>query len=99
MDNGGCTHYCQDSPFSYTCSCEEGFTLNEDKHTCSGMYSVCLSLTTPVYYTKDLDSVENFLFLTNSQILMNVPLLVMDVIKTVLILRDRISVNVRRGML
>ena len=34
--NGGCAHVCQDTPFSYSCSCHEGFTLDDDKHNCTG---------------------------------------------------------------
>ena len=36
VENGGCAHICQDTPFLYSCSCHEGFTLDDDKHNCTG---------------------------------------------------------------
>ena len=36
VENGGCAHICQDVPFLYSCSCHEGFTLDDDKHNCTG---------------------------------------------------------------
>ena len=78
VDNGGCTDYCQDSPFSYTCSCQEGFTLVEDKHTCIGNQSAVL--------VTDSDCVQQVSSIFNleanilpNQMLMNAPLMVMDV--------------------
>ncbi|CAI8007057.1 Tolloid-like protein 2 [Geodia barretti] len=32
--NGGCDHMCQNTPSSYTCSCRDGYTLDEDNHSC-----------------------------------------------------------------
>ena len=34
-DNGGCGHFCSNSPGSYQCSCQDGFTL-EDDDSCTG---------------------------------------------------------------
>ena len=34
--NGGCDHMCQNTPSSYTCSCRDGYTLDEDNHNCIG---------------------------------------------------------------
>ena len=36
-NNGGCHHNCHDSDTSYTCSCNNGYQLNSDGHTCEGM--------------------------------------------------------------
>ena len=33
-DNGGCDHNCDDSDGSYSCSCNNGYRLNSDGHTC-----------------------------------------------------------------
>ena len=38
-DNGGCAQICKDLPFAYSCSCQHGFTLVEDKHNCIGKKS------------------------------------------------------------
>ena len=35
-NNGGCNHNCHDSDGSYTCSCNDGYQLNSDGHTCEG---------------------------------------------------------------
>ncbi|XP_070563431.1 very low-density lipoprotein receptor-like [Ptychodera flava] len=34
-DNGGCSHICHDSPNGHTCSCNEGYQLQDDMKTCS----------------------------------------------------------------
>ena len=34
-DNGGCGHYCTNTPGSYQCSCRDGYTLEED-YSCAG---------------------------------------------------------------
>ncbi len=35
--NGGCEHSCTDTEGSYECSCEMGYALKEDQHSCQGM--------------------------------------------------------------
>ena len=40
VENGGCAHVCQDTQFSYSCSCNEGFTLNDDEHSCTGDFTL-----------------------------------------------------------
>ena len=35
-NNGGCHQNCHDSDGSYTCSCNDGYQLNSDRHTCKG---------------------------------------------------------------
>ena len=34
MNNGGCQHTCKNTVGSYTCSCNNGYTLHENKHDC-----------------------------------------------------------------
>jgi hypothetical protein len=34
IDNGGCHHLCVDTFTAYTCSCRDGYDLDEDKHRC-----------------------------------------------------------------
>ena len=36
ISNGGCHHNCHNSVGSYTCSCNGGYRLNTDGHTCEG---------------------------------------------------------------
>ncbi len=36
VDNGGCHHNCLNLIGSYTCSCNGGYVLNADQHTCEG---------------------------------------------------------------
>uniref|UniRef100_A0A2C9KPQ1 CUB domain-containing protein n=1 Tax=Biomphalaria glabrata TaxID=6526 RepID=A0A2C9KPQ1_BIOGL len=33
-NNGGCSHYCQETIGSYICLCDEGYTLDDDQRTC-----------------------------------------------------------------
>ena len=35
--NGGCDHFCSNYPGFYRCSCQGGYTLEEDK-SCTGNY-------------------------------------------------------------
>ncbi|KAL4084328.1 hypothetical protein QTP88_028152 [Uroleucon formosanum] len=34
VNNGGCQHECKNTPGSYECTCNNGFTLHENKHDC-----------------------------------------------------------------
>jgi len=35
-EKGGCEHSCQNADGTYQCSCDNGYTLNDDKHSCTG---------------------------------------------------------------
>ena len=35
--NGGCAYTCTNTIGSYYCTCNNGYTLQSDKHTCKGM--------------------------------------------------------------
>lgn len=35
-NNGGCSHRCQNSYGSYTCSCWSGYYLDDNGHDCIG---------------------------------------------------------------
>ena len=37
-NNGSCTHICTNKPGNYECSCKNGYTLNSDGKTCSGIF-------------------------------------------------------------
>ena len=37
-NNGECTQLCTNSDASFSCSCEEGFILQDDQKTCKGKY-------------------------------------------------------------
>ena len=39
-DNGGCTQTCNNIDGSYQCSCQDGYQLDSDDHTCIGMYCI-----------------------------------------------------------
>ena len=51
--NGGCNHTCTNTDGSYTCSCNSGYELNSDSHTCNGLfYSYhiqCISMSYILY--------------------------------------------------
>ena len=34
--NGNCSHNCVNTEGSYYCTCDNGYELNDDKHTCEG---------------------------------------------------------------
>ena len=36
-NNGGCNHTCTDTDGSYECSCDVGYLLSDDQHTCVGV--------------------------------------------------------------
>lgn len=36
VDNGGCDQVCVDAVRSYKCSCEDGYTLDQDGRGCTG---------------------------------------------------------------
>ena len=36
IDNGGCDHNCSNSVGSYSCSCNNGYLLNNNGYTCEG---------------------------------------------------------------
>ena len=36
MDNGGCQKYCDNSQGSFTCRCDDGYTLDVDGKACNG---------------------------------------------------------------
>ena len=36
-ENGGCQHECTNTDGSYECSCYDGYELNSDGKTCSGL--------------------------------------------------------------
>lgn len=42
-NNDGCAHNCTNTIGSYQCSCEDGYILNKDNHSCEGTY-VCMYL-------------------------------------------------------
>ena len=37
-DSSICDHTCVNEPGSYTCECDDGYTLAEDLSTCSGLF-------------------------------------------------------------
>ena len=37
-DNGSCAQQCINTPGSYHCSCDDGFELTSDAHSCVGKY-------------------------------------------------------------
>ena len=37
MNNGGCDQMCTNTNGSYVCSCDDGYTLNDDGLTCDGI--------------------------------------------------------------
>ena len=37
--NGGCDHTCTNFNGSYSCACDNGYTLHNDNHSCFGKYT------------------------------------------------------------
>lgn len=40
INNGGCQHFCTDTPGSYTCSCKPGYKLMSNGRSCQGQERV-----------------------------------------------------------
>ena len=46
LNNGGCQHKCINTDGSYYCSCDTGYDLQQDKHSCQGTSVwVCVSIS------------------------------------------------------
>ena len=45
IDNGGCTHTCDNTDGSYQCSCNKGYELTSDGHNCAGIMICIFSIT------------------------------------------------------
>ena len=43
-NNGGCAHTCTNTPGSYLCTCNDGYTLAPDKRSCSGNIITIIAL-------------------------------------------------------
>ena len=41
IDNGGCSQQCSNTVGSYNCSCQSGYKLTDDNHTCIGKLLMC----------------------------------------------------------
>ena len=59
---GICSQNCQNSVGSYTCSCFTGFSLNEDKTTCSGslVFQTCINQMKFLSVVNDIVNKDNF---------------------------------------
>ena len=42
-NNGGCQHNCTDDDPGYICSCDDGYFLLADNHSCDGNVLFCLT--------------------------------------------------------
>ena len=42
-NNGGCSQVCVDTPASFECRCNDGFTLQSDGRSCTGIYMILSS--------------------------------------------------------
>ena len=40
MKNGGCSHDCMNTDGGYVCSCNEGFEIGNDQHSCIGNFYI-----------------------------------------------------------
>jgi len=49
-DNGGCTQTCYNTDGSYQCTCDKGYELTDDDHTCAGKIIVSLMPMTFIWY-------------------------------------------------
>ena len=45
LNTDGCSHGCQNTPYSFYCTCPDGLTLAADKMTCGGVDGVFLLRT------------------------------------------------------
>ena len=59
-DYPACSYGCVDEPLSYHCTCDDGYTLGEDQHTCVGKTSFNIGLT-----LKALDTLSKTSLLTS----------------------------------
>ena len=80
----GCDHTCSNTMGSYNCRCWIGYRLATNGRTCQGNY----------FLVSCKVNIHSAVF----QILMNVPLILMDVTTFALILSDPICVDVQLGM-
>ena len=57
VNNAGCDHFCNETLYSYTCSCYPGYTLHTDGYTCIGLVLKFLSQVLHDFiFIIDLDS-------------------------------------------
>ena len=49
-DIDGCEDYCSNTNGSYVCSCDDGYSLGDDDHSCDGMYDF-VEITISYYVT------------------------------------------------
>ena len=47
-NNGMCSHICDNTEGSYHCACPSGYDLQPDNHTCSGKYTLNVSLSNAI---------------------------------------------------
>ena len=83
-NNGGCETHCNNTEGSYICSCDNGFELNSDGHSCDGMYLML----------SRLNQMPLIMFLPHVQISMNVKSMSTNVVTRVSIQLVVMSVNV-----
>ena len=60
--NGGCHHTCRNTVGSYRCSCNNGYSLSGDNHTCTGNTQAGMELhnvAVEVHICMWLSQVEN----------------------------------------
>ena len=44
VNEGGCEQNCMNTIGSFVCSCDDGYTLNDDERTCTGRFFLKSSL-------------------------------------------------------